>query len=95
MIGRRFLADQFQAPYYLKLREFLKQEYSTQRIHPDMYHIFEALELTPYSKVRSCNLRTRSLSWRKSSARLILFRTAGSQSTAFITKYLSRIAKMI
>ena len=46
------LADQFQAPYYLKLREFLKQEYSTQRIHPDMYHIFEALELTPYDKVK-------------------------------------------
>ncbi|MFC4771867.1 uracil-DNA glycosylase [Enterococcus hermanniensis] len=46
------LADQFQAPYYLQLREFLKQEYQTQKIHPDMYHIFEALELTPYSEVK-------------------------------------------
>lgn len=46
------LADQFEAPYYLKLREFLKEEYSTQKIHPDMYHIFEALELTPYDKVK-------------------------------------------
>lgn len=46
------LADQFQAPYYLQLREFLKQEYQTQKIHPDMYHIFEALELTPYSDVK-------------------------------------------
>lgn len=46
------LVDQFEAPYYLKLREFLKEEYSTQKIHPDMYHIFEALELTPYDKVK-------------------------------------------
>ena len=49
---QHILADQFQAPYYLELREFLKDEYSTQRIHPDMYHIFEALELTPYDQVK-------------------------------------------
>lgn len=46
------LQDEFQKPYYLELREFLKQEYTTQKIHPDMYHIFEALELTPYEKVK-------------------------------------------
>lgn len=46
------LQAEFQKPYYLELREFLKQEYSTQRIFPDIYHIFEALEKTPYEKVK-------------------------------------------
>ncbi|AYW45457.1 uracil-DNA glycosylase [Tetragenococcus koreensis] len=46
------LADEFQKPYYRDLHEFLKQEYATQKIHPDMYHIFEALQITPYEKVK-------------------------------------------
>ncbi|MEQ7032924.1 uracil-DNA glycosylase [Enterococcus durans] len=47
------LADEFEKPYYHSLRDFLKKEYKTQKIHPDMYHIFEALELTPYEKVKA------------------------------------------
>ncbi|MGM0125158.1 uracil-DNA glycosylase [Enterococcus sp. AZ194] len=46
------LADEFSQPYYQELRDFLKVEYQTQKIHPDMYHIFEALELTPYEEVK-------------------------------------------
>ena len=46
------LEEEFQKPYYLELREFLKEEYRTQKIHPDMFHIFEALELTPYEAVK-------------------------------------------
>ncbi|MDN6639946.1 MAG: uracil-DNA glycosylase [Tetragenococcus halophilus] len=46
------LADEFQKPYYRDLHEFLKQEYATQKIHPDMYHIFEALQITPYEQVK-------------------------------------------
>ncbi|MGX7197706.1 uracil-DNA glycosylase [Enterococcus olivae] len=46
------LEEEFQQPYYLELREFLKQEYRTQKIYPDMFHIFEALEKTPYEKVK-------------------------------------------
>lgn len=42
------LQDEFQKEYYLKLRAFLKQEYATQRIHPDMYDIFNALKWTSY-----------------------------------------------
>ena len=49
---RDVLADEFEKPYYHSLRDFLKKEYRTQKIHPDMYHIFEALELTPYEKVK-------------------------------------------
>ena len=40
------LAEEFQKEYYLKLRAFLKTEYSSHRIYPDMYNIFNALKWT-------------------------------------------------
>lgn len=46
------LAGEFEAPYYQKLREFLKSEYSNYKIYPSMYDIFNALKYTPYSKVK-------------------------------------------
>lgn len=46
------LAAEFAKPYYQQLRQFLKQEYQTKTIYPDMYHIFEAFELTPFAKVK-------------------------------------------
>ena len=47
------LKDQFQAEYYLKLREFLKSEYSSRTIYPDMYDIFSALKITDYDSVKA------------------------------------------
>lgn len=47
------LADEFKKPYYLALREFLKSEYSSRRIFPSMYDIFNALRYTPYAAVRA------------------------------------------
>lgn len=49
---QEILADEFEKEYYQHLREFLKMEYATQKIHPDMFHIYEALELTPYEEVK-------------------------------------------
>jgi len=46
------LKEEFQKEYYLKLRQFLKKEYSTRTIYPDKYKIFEALKLTPYQDVK-------------------------------------------
>jgi len=47
------LAEEFQKEYYLQLRNFLKQEYRTQKIFPDMHDIFNALKFTPYEKVKA------------------------------------------
>ena len=47
------LKEEFEKEYYIRLREFLKQEYSTRRIYPDMYHIFNALQSTSYSDVKA------------------------------------------
>ncbi len=46
------LESEFESDYYAKLHAFLKNEYSSQTIYPDMYHIFEAFELTPFSDVK-------------------------------------------
>ena len=47
------LKGEFDKPYYRELRAFLKQEYASRRIFPDMYHIFEALKLTPYHEIKA------------------------------------------
>ena len=47
------LAGEFEKEYYLKLREFLKTEYSSYRVYPPMEHIFRALKETPYDKVKA------------------------------------------
>lgn len=47
------LKDEFQKDYYLKLREFLKSEYRTQLIHPDMHSIFNALKWTSYKDTKA------------------------------------------
>ncbi len=47
------LKDEFEKDYYKQLRVFLKHEYATKTIYPDMYHIFNALQSTSYSDVKA------------------------------------------
>ena len=46
------LKDEFQKDYYLKLREFLKEEYFSKNIYPPMNDIFNALRYTSYKDAR-------------------------------------------
>ena len=46
------LSSEFSSPYYLELREFLKEEYRTRRIYPSMYDIFNALKTTAFADVK-------------------------------------------
>lgn len=46
------LKGEFEKEYYLKLRTFLKNEYSTKTVYPSMYDIFNALKWTPYSQTK-------------------------------------------
>lgn len=48
----KVLEGEFEKDYYLRLREFLKKEYSSRVIYPSMYDIFNALKTTPYSDVK-------------------------------------------
>lgn len=46
------LAPVFDSNEYHELHEFLKAEYKTKQIFPDMYHIFTAFKLTPFAKTK-------------------------------------------
>ncbi|MCR6112418.1 uracil-DNA glycosylase [Bacillus sp. A301a_S52] len=46
------VGDEFKKSYYLKLREFLKKEYSERTVYPSMYDIFNALHATPYEETK-------------------------------------------
>lgn len=46
------LGPEFEKDYYQELHNYLKREYATKTIYPDMYHIFQAFEWTPFSKVK-------------------------------------------
>ncbi len=39
-------------PYYLSLRQFLKNEYSTKTVYPPMNDIFNAFKLTPFADTK-------------------------------------------
>jgi len=47
------IGNEFDKPYCRQLREFLKKEYSSCRIYPDMYDIFNALKYTSYNDVKA------------------------------------------
>ena len=46
------LKDEFQKPYYLILREFLRAEYTKHTIYPKMENIFNALKYTSFENTR-------------------------------------------
>ncbi|MBQ1186597.1 MAG: uracil-DNA glycosylase [Clostridia bacterium] len=46
------LADEFEKPYYKELREFLKTEYSSRTIYPNMHDIFNALKASSFKDTK-------------------------------------------
>ena len=46
------IGGEFEKPYYLALRQFLRQEYQTHTVYPAMDDIFNAFHSTPYSSVK-------------------------------------------
>lgn len=48
----KVLEEEFEKPYYLKLREILKTEYAEHTIYPNMHDIFTALKVTSYTDTK-------------------------------------------
>lgn len=46
------LEEEFEQEYYIKLRQFLKEEYQNARVFPAQENIFNALKLTAYCDVK-------------------------------------------
>lgn len=47
------LKEEFSSESYLKLREFLKKEYSSYTVYPSMFNIFNSMKLTPFASVKA------------------------------------------
>lgn len=47
------LKDEFVSPSYLKLREFLKTEYSSHVVYPSMYDIFNSMKKTAFGEIKA------------------------------------------
>ncbi len=47
-----YLQEEFNKPYYQKLRDFLKEEYAQNTIYPEMHDLFNALKTTSYEKTK-------------------------------------------
>ena len=52
MTGMMYFNDEFEKPYYVKLREFLKKEYAEETIYPQMNDLWTAFKLTPFNEVK-------------------------------------------
>lgn len=46
------LAEEFNKDYYIKLRNFLSEEYKNHTVYPDMYDIFNAFKLTSFNDTK-------------------------------------------
>ncbi|MGL4989763.1 MAG: uracil-DNA glycosylase [Sarcina sp.] len=49
---QELLENEFKKDYYVNLRAFLKSEYSSQIVYPNMNDIFNSLKFTPYNEVK-------------------------------------------
>lgn len=49
---QEIIGEEFEKEYYKKIRAFLKEEYTTTVIYPDMHDIFNALHYTSYKDVK-------------------------------------------
>ncbi|MGK7376539.1 uracil-DNA glycosylase [Planococcus sp. 1R117A] len=49
---QEIVGEEFSKPYYLKLREFLKEEYANETVYPAKENIWNAFKHTPYKDVK-------------------------------------------
>ncbi|KGX91954.1 uracil-DNA glycosylase [Pontibacillus halophilus JSM 076056 = DSM 19796] len=49
---KRILSHQFEQPYYIELREFLKKEYEQETVYPNMHDIYNALYYTSFEQTK-------------------------------------------
>ncbi|MDN4606061.1 uracil-DNA glycosylase [Sporosarcina highlanderae] len=48
----KILSEEFQKPYYLQLRDFIREEYTNHKVYPQMEDMWTAFKLTPFKDVK-------------------------------------------
>jgi uracil-DNA glycosylase len=49
---KKYLAEEFEKPYFNELTEFVKKEYNNEIVYPPPKYIFRAFDLCPFEKVK-------------------------------------------
>ena len=49
---KRALADEWDKPYFVKLTQFVRQQYTTRVVYPPAGKIFAAMDICPFDKVK-------------------------------------------
>lgn len=49
---KEVLDEEFEKPYYSQLREFLKEEYASETVYPDMNELWNAFQKTAFNEVK-------------------------------------------
>ena len=49
---KEVLQKEFEKSYFIKLADFIRQEYQTQRVFPPAKHVFDAFDRCPFSQVK-------------------------------------------
>ena len=49
---KRALADEWEKPYFVKLTQFVRQQYTTRVVYPPAGKIFAAMDICPFDKVK-------------------------------------------
>src|SRR4051812_17599328 len=49
---KKHLREEFEAPYFKELTEFVKEEYKNEKIYPPPKYLFRAFDLCPFDKVK-------------------------------------------
>lgn len=49
---KKYLAPEFEKPYFKELTDFVKNEYKTKNVYPPPKDIFRAFDLAPFEKVK-------------------------------------------
>ena len=87
------LKGEFSKPYYRKLFETVKQEYSTHLIFPPADDIFNAFHLTPLKEVKVVILGQDPLSQSQAGPWSVFFCTERRRDSAVTCEHLSGAAR--
>ena len=87
---KQHLAPEFEKDYFVRLTNFVRQEYQTTTVYPPGRLIFNAFNLCPFDQVKSGDYRTRPLSWSRASTWPLLLGKRWCTFSTLLTEYLQR-----
>ena len=84
---KKALAPEFEKDYFVRLTDFVRQEYQQTTVYPPGRLIFNAFNLCPFDK-ESGDYRAGPVSWTRTSAWLVFFGERRGGISSFFAEYI-------